>query len=262
MNLATQATDPTLKALLRLAIFLNVFVKFKDESKFMWLIDRVIARLFNPTFMTRFTTTIGSTIYFTSEASVLLNQLPRAKTMAHEFVHAYDKKKHGLIKYDLAYLFPQILAVPALPHLLPGLLLGALMPGMISAWVTIGLATLTTTLLGFFLLGPWTLILLAFLVFAAPIPAYWRMKWEVRGYTMSMAMNYWKHGSIMPSTIEWMATHFTSMNYYAMWPFKKSMIKRLNQAADDIRSGKVLEDPIFRQVHNAMKGPPPEGIAP
>jgi hypothetical protein len=57
---------------------------------------------------------------------------------------------------------------------------------------------------------------------------------------MSMAVNAWKHGDVKDSTIDRLVSHFTSGEYYFMWPFKRAMKRRLEGAVQKIHSGDVM----------------------
>jgi hypothetical protein len=81
---------------------------------------------------------------------------------------------------------------------------------------------------------------LAALVFAGPFPAYWRMKWELRGYAMSMAVNAWRHGGVLNGSVDGFLGIFTGADYYFMWPFRKGMKARLEDALNEIHNGGVL----------------------
>jgi len=252
MTLAAKATSPLLKQMILLAIQLNIFLAFKDKSVLMWFANRV-ARLFNPRFMTDYHTTSGSTVYIISEEHALERQESTAKVMAHEYTHIHDRRRVNTWLYSAGYLFPQILALPALGHLLVGFLFSFPMPNRVLAWVGLvtGLATAAT--LGAVFIGTWTLILFAFIAFLAPLPAPWRTKWELRGYMMSLAMNYWRYGSIRDESMDWIEKQFTGPGYYFMWPFKKSARKKLEKAATAVTSGVVLLDPFFKLVYEAVQ---------
>jgi hypothetical protein len=82
--------------------------------------------------------------------------------------------------------------------------------------------------------------------------AWARALGEFRGYTISMAMNYWKRGSILPDTITWIADHFTSGDYYWMLPWKKYVMWRLKRNAERIVNGKILKRPWAKKVHGVL----------
>lgn len=171
-------------------------------------------------YMTNYTTTMGYGMYVTS-----LDVLQRRRywwTIAHEFVHMWDMNRITSIPYSLAYGFPQILVPGAL------LAIGAIWwPQMI-----------------------WCLL---FLVFALPLPSPGRMWLEWRGYTMTLACEFWDKGEVGPSDLPWIIENFTGPDYFFMWPFKKHITRKFEDSLRRIRSGEILEDEPFRIVHDAYR---------
>lgn len=80
--------------------FPSFSVKIKEESRLMRAIDFFI-KPFAPTFMSRFTTTIGYTVYMPKD---LIGTPEGYKVLRHEVVHMEDRKKHGLW-FPFSYLF-------------------------------------------------------------------------------------------------------------------------------------------------------------
>ena len=196
----------------------NIELIFKDDSKLMNYIGKTL--FFNKAFMTDFVTTIGDKIYIPREGFDKWPEHAISGVIAHEFVHIQDSNKDKLFK--LKYLFPQLLA-----------------PLM---------------LLLFFV--NWWLPLISFIACLAPWPAYWRKKYEVRGYIMSLvAMQAW-HGDLSDEkwekTIHIMNTYFTGPAYYFMWPF--GVKKELREAVKKIKSGDIFkEDSIYQIGYDAVK---------
>jgi hypothetical protein len=185
-------------------------VRYKNESLFMKTLG-VLLFLFNREFMTRFTTTIGNKVYFPSREAARARPRAHWKVLAHEYVHILDYQDQKLW-FKVSYLLPQ---------------LGALLA------------------LGAFFI-PWFLLALLAL---APWPSPWRTKWEMRGYTMSMATNYWRYGKITDDTKEWIGQNFWGWNYYKMAWRKKKIQKRLDDASDSIITGAVFGvSPAFVEV--------------
>lgn len=176
----------------------------KQYSKFMWFLNFFV-RIFNKDFMTRYTTTIHPKVYFPEEK--MKDARAVWKTLAHEWVHMVHAEATPTWWYSLKYLFPHWLALLALMSL------GAI-------WG-----------------GPWWLLNLCWLLCLAPLPAYLRSREEVSAYAMTMAVNYWRYGHVMPSTKERLVTHFTGSNYYFMWPFRKAVVRWLNTEEKKIVSG-------------------------
>jgi hypothetical protein len=192
-------------------------VKFKDQSKLMKFLNFFV-RIFNKRFMTSYTTVIGSTVYFSSEQYFYGRQEQCAETLAHELVHMTDRMKHGSVRFMLMYMSPQIFAVLAL------LAFGAF-------W------------------NLWFLLALLLLACLAPLPSGGRRDLELRGYTMSMAVWFWKSGRLVDEDFEFVCEKFTGPDYYFMWPNKGLIMRMIKEQASNIRSGSVLQDPLFRKVH-------------
>lgn len=193
-------------------------VAFKDKSLFMKILSYIL--FFNKDFMTRYITTIGYTVYIPTEEKYNANQEEYLEVLSHEFVHMMDYKKYGIL-FSISYLLPQLLAVFSL--------LSLMAIHHSSLW----------------------LICLAFLVFVSPLPAYFRMHWEFRGYTMSAAFNYWRYGyPLVPANY---LDRFTDSGYYFMWPFKTDMINRLKASFGKINDGSILNDQPYKIVSDFLK---------
>ena len=191
-------------------------IKYKDKSFFMKLLGFLL--FFNKNFMTSYITTIGNTIYFPNEGYIKNNERSAIGILAHEIVHVEQSEKYGRILFSLMYLFPQCFALLAL---------GAVF------------ATLWLPML-------WCLV---FLVFLAPIPAPWRTKFEIDGYTMSLFMinvdlihrgytveNIEKE--LLERSILIDSMHFKGPNYWFMWPFgvRKVFEKKINDICNGVIS--------------------------
>jgi len=201
-------------------------VRLKQESRLMRVLGKLL--FFAPTFMTQYTTTIGSVVYVPEKAA----QDPLYwKVLAHELVHVSDKTRNssGTVGFGLLYLFPQWLAAL----------------GLIGPFFAV--LTQDPTWL-------WGLLLL---LLAAPLPAPYRTRLEMRGYAMSIAVNYWRHGSVDIETyMPWLLGTFTGPVYYFMWPFKRSVRKQLLAWQKKIEDGSILEGPgsePFVAVHEILK---------
>lgn len=139
-------------------------------------------------------------------------------TLAHEYVHIQDNKKHKLFK--LSYLMPQLLAVFSL------LSLGAFLD------------------LRF-------LFALGFLVFALKLPSP-RMRWELRGYTMSLAVRYWR-GDV---NLQWHLGNYAKIlsgNLYWMLVSEEKAKKALeDNLQNKVMTGDILKDQSFYDIHVLM----------
>ncbi len=133
--------------------FPDLKIKYKDESSLMKVIGYLL--FFNKRFMTSYTTTIGSSIYFSNQIFVRSHPIAATIILLHELVHIYDAKKISSFLFSLLYLSPQILAVLSLPL--------------------------------YFLIGWWSLL---FLLLLLPLPAFFRMHFERRAYIASLYVLY------------------------------------------------------------------------
>ena len=183
----------------------GIRVKFKDESPFMKMLGLLL--FFNPRFMSSFTTTIGSTVYFPSRIWLENRKDSAARVLAHELVHVADATEAGSIVFSYCYLLPQTLALLSLLAIVG------------SMW--------------------W----LSCLIFLLPFPAPMRTYYELRGYAITDAVTYKDIGHF--SDVTFITTQFTSMNYYRMWPFKTDIENRVNENRELIKSGELSEKISF-----------------
>lgn len=243
-------------------------VAFKDQSKTMKFLG-FLAYPFNDKFLTRFTTTWGWTVYFPTAEHYVQNPEPRLRTLAHEFVHLWDTKEHGFW-FKLSYAMPQAFAlIPLLvyaglcwPHpwllLVPfvGYLLGALAAKLwrYLFWVIFPLFLGGTVALTWFLVAWWPLLaLLAAVICLVPWPSPWRSKWELRGYTVNVAMATWMYGRYSQLFRDAIAEHFTGPNYYFMALGGGDRIKEaLEKAHTDAESGTLQGLPPYKVIHEFL----------
>jgi len=197
-------------------------VRFKSQSTISKILG-FLSKPFNPKYMTDYITTRYPNVYFPTPESIDEDweKAQAWKILAHEWVHLNDRMKRGPV-FTVSYLLPQMGCLGASLSLL-------------AIWFS-----------------NWWLLALAGLLLLAPLPAPGRRNAEMRGYTMSMAVNFWRYGSIRPETIEFYKNQFTGSGYYFMWPFKGDMDKRFHRAIKDIESGAVMAWPHpepFKAVH-------------
>src|SRR4030043_385107 len=95
--------------------FPNLKIKYKDESLLMKILGKLM--FFNKGFMTSYTTTIGSTIYFPNSNFVKARPISSSVILLHELVHLYDNSKFTAPLFSFLYLFPQILVLLFFPLL-------------------------------------------------------------------------------------------------------------------------------------------------
>lgn len=193
--------------------FPDLQIKYKDESTLMKILGKLM--FFNPKFMTSFTTTIGSTVYYPSRSFVKIRPISSAIVLLHELIHIYDSKRLTQPLFTFLYTFPQILVLLAIPLLLVS----------------------------------WKLSLLC-LLFLAPIPAIFRMYFEKRAYLTSLYVlnalgNKMSFNPGLDKQKEGFVEQFKDSDYYFMWPFK-TVDKDFDTALVKIQNGeKPFEDPAF-----------------
>ena len=185
----------------------GLVIHFKDESLFMKLLGKIL--FFNPRFMTNYTTTIGSAVYFPRRKWLSQNQDSAAHVLAHELVHIGDSKEVGSFIFSYTYLFPQVISLLAL----------------LSLFFT-----------------KWWLLCLLFLL---PIPAPFRAYWELRGYAITDATYHKSSGQF--TDIDWLASQFVSSSYFFMWPFKNDIVCRLEKNRHFIKRGELSEQISFAE---------------
>lgn len=202
--------------------FPQVSIKYKDKSLFMKFLGFVL--FFNQKFMDRYVTTIGNTIYFPSEKSFDENNLVNHITLLHELVHVIDFKKN--LFFSILYLMPQIM-----------FFIGALIGLFIS----------------------WKIVLIS-LIFLLPWPAYWRMKYEKRAYTISLyamqKINV-KYNNLffdLRKEADRIAQQFSGSMYYFMWPLK-DIKKYFSDTAELLIAGQksdLIEEDIYQIIDRLL----------
>ena len=211
------------KEFIKLLSKAKIKIAYKDESLLMKIIGYLL--FFNKGFMTEYVTTLGNTVYFTTRKEENHGTL---STLAHEYVHAADSNKVGFPLFAFAYMFPQILA-PLMLLLIP---------------------------------VNWILALVLFAVCSAPLPAYWRTKYELRGYKMSLfasnelakerGMSLENRTKYLFEYVRDIEKNFTGPGYYFMWPF--GVIRELDETVHNILSGDIFsEDSLYKEVADAFK---------
>jgi len=183
-------------------------IAWKNESTFQKLVG-LFAKPFNPDYCTKYTTTIGSTVYFPSRQFYELDPRRSFAILAHERVHLLDSKKHPFW-FPVSYAFPQILFLPLV-------VMGVVLAFFVGWWslLAFGLALVT--------LGPW--------------PAPGRVHWEQRGYAMSMACAFWLFGGILSFQKESIRKQFLGWAYFRMSWREAAVDDWLSRTEKSIRSG-------------------------
>lgn len=197
-------------------------IKYKDQSIFMKILG--ILLFFNKDFMTSYTTTIGSTVYFPTEKFVKARPVSTSVILLHELVHIHDSKKVSKPFFGFLYLFPQILILLCIP-------------------------------LFFFF---WKVALILLILFALPLPAYFRMYYEKRAYMTSLyvinALSKRLSFNIdLNASKEGFLTQFKSRYYYFMWPFS-NINKDFEIATQKISNGlRPFDDEVFETIDTLVK---------
>ncbi len=195
--------------------FPQLETQYKDQSWLMRLLGKIL--FFNKKFMTNYTTTIGSTVYFPNADFVKQRPISALVILMHELVHINDAKKMGSLLFSFLYLTPQILALLAIPLL--------------------------------FLMG-WKIPLLLFLVLMSPLPSYFRMHFEKRAYMASLYVTNAlgkKLGfdPMLDKNEAYYLSQFRNSYYYFMWVFK-GLNKEFDVAVVKIKNGeRPYDDPVF-----------------
>ncbi len=191
----------------------NFSIRYKDKV-YIHKVLYFFIRLFNKRYMTSYTTTLYPHVDFPNEEYVKNNPKQATKILAHEFVHLWDRHNLG-IRWSIGYLLPQFAGIIVI------LLSTLLLVIFSNNWFFIGISV------GVLLL--------------APIPAYWRMRAELRGYSMNVLINVLFYGSLPESTKTWVINIFTGPMYYFMWPMRKTIVRALEAAEKNVHDKKSFE---------------------
>jgi hypothetical protein len=207
----------------QIANTLNLKIKFKNESLLMKVIGTIL--FFNKSFITSFIITLGSTVYFPSAEFLEQRTYDSLPVLFHEKRHELDSEKNKL--FPLFYLLPQLLAPISLVLC------------FFSFWLGVSL----------------------FILFLLPLPAYWRKKYELRGYQMSLFVTYElcrENNLNVEATLAYLnrlidSTDklFTGPSYYFMWVF--GVKQELRETVNKILSDDILkDDPIYAEVRELL----------
>lgn len=176
--------------------FVPFRIRYKDEQWEMQLLNLLVF-WFNPSFLTSFTTVIGSTIYFPTRSYVTQRPEDAMRTLAHEVVHLLDMERIGFFPFMVAYGFPQILALGVLSF----------------PW-----------------LGWWACL---FLIFALPWPAPFRARFEARAYALDLLTCPPTYRLRMKTHVEEL---FAGWSYYRMYPFKDQVYPMVKAYVDKVEN--------------------------
>lgn len=241
-------------------------IRYKDSSMFMAVLA-FLTSPFNPYFQTKFVTTVGNTVYFPSRSYVEDNPTGSMAVLAHEFVHLWDEKKEGSVRYKHAYLTPQayglltFLAYSIFASWVPPV---SLLAGYLAGCAVVqksrvgGLVTIGAFLAGAFLLSWATSGIGGILAFSAsllpfaPWPSVGRTRLELRGYVMSVVVHRWLTGKeANPEMLRSFVSYFTGPDYYFM-SWSKRKIETHLVAALEKQDSISTEEP-YKIVYESLK---------
>lgn len=186
-------------------------VLFKNESRWQRFLGALVW-VFNRKYMTNYTTTLYPRVYFPNREFVENDTTHAWKVLAHEYVHLLDTKASPL-GFRVRYLMPQFLALLAL--------------GAFGAFWT-----------------PWAWFSLIALVALAPWPSAGRTALELRGYAMSMAVDFWpRRIPASTQTKTWVAKHFTGWDYYRMCGNNEKILGKIDEVCKQLESDELLKGP-------------------
>ena len=242
-------------------------IRFKDESRVQrWL--GAVLRPFNPSYMTTYTSTFGSTVYFPSREYYANRPKNSVMLLSHEAVHILDSRKNPLW-FILSYLFPQVFALVllavyctlswpkmyALLALVGALLVATLAHKSMAIVFVGGILCLAAALVVSFLVSGWlpTLFLLLTFVAAAPWPAPGRVRLEMRGYAMTVALTHWMAGTCPQIVLTGIGRQFYGSPYYYMSWSRRWVENRLQETVDWVTSGRALEEPVYARIHDSLQ---------
>jgi hypothetical protein len=241
-------------------------ISYKNESLFMKVLG-FLTMPFNPQFMTRYTTTIGNTVYFPSKEDYESTPKPSFTVLAHELVHMMDDRNNKWT-YAISYAFPQLLALPLfilftvlaglqawpLLILIAGALLGcwAAKKSNAAFWIVTSLAfAAASTLL--IVQTHWISVLYFLaLLGMAPWPAPWRTKWEGRGYTMTLAVLEWTVSAPPAVLLDVTVKHFTGPDYYFMSWAGKDVATTLRDGIWKAATGELQKEQPYGMVYDFL----------
>lgn len=193
--------------------FPDVQINFKNQSTFMRVLSKIL--FFTPSFMTDYTTTIGDTVYYPSSSFVNGHPASASIIFLHEIVHINDEKTISKPLFSLLYLLPQLLVLLVVPFA--------------------------------FVVGWWALL---FLLFGAPLPAYFRMLFERRAYMASLYVmkklnDKCGYNIDLDGQAQFFLQQFKGAGYYWMWIFN-DLDDQFNKALTDIKNNnRPYNDKVF-----------------
>lgn len=176
----------------------------KSRSPLMWAAYFLLVMpLWNPRFMSKFWTTIGKRCY----APHWPLEADDWTVLAHEGKHVDQHERHGL-GHSIGYLFPQILAAPAL------------LAAFVLGWLFIAWLPLHFLAGWQWPISHWWLLAFVTAPFGAPWPAKRRAATEAEAYTMTVVADILLYGRghvMQPGYVQWLAQYFGKSYYWPVW---------------------------------------------
>lgn len=201
--------------------FPKIEIGYKDESWFWKLLPKRWRK--------NFTTTLFHKIWFPSKKE------ESWKILAHEAVHVAREDEEGSFWFLNDFLSPQIGGVWwTLCSLISLIFLCVLTPFW---WLGVGMV-------------------LCGLIFFLPWPSKKRLDIERDAYMMSLCVNYWRYGSIIPETRAWLIDIFYGWGYYKMIWNKEDATTSVDRIINEIIWGKghvKTWDPTFTGIHEIVR---------
>lgn len=198
-------------------------IQWKDGSRSQRALGKVL--FFNRQYMTGYVSTFYPKVYYPSKRVYEKNPASSLIVIAHERVHLLDTIRYGWW-FKFSYLLPQILVIP----------------GLIASIVCLCFGLKWTSLV-FGLIG---------LAFLLPWPSPWRVRWEKRGYAMTMAVNYWLFGSISEKMKQEIRNSFLGWSYYKMSRNQEDISSWVADTVADIKSGAICSDLAYHDVRRFL----------
>ena len=174
-------------------------LRSKTQSRLMRFLGFLLSLVGVKDFLEKYWTTLGYTTYYIDGPDGVADD--EWMVLAHEGVHALQSKRLTRFVMGFLYMLPQCLGAAFLGASLTMLVLAACgVVGWQCMWLACGLVLL------------------------APLPAYWRMKFEIEAYyVFPMITMEWG----MKLDVRPIVDMFTGPAYYFMWPFKDEIESRL-----------------------------------
>lgn len=241
-------------------------VRYKNESTLQKVLG-FLAYPFNRQYMTRYTTTIYPYVYFPTKEHYESQPKHSMNVLAHELVHLLDTREAPLWM-RLSYALPQAAAL--LPLLAYGVLAGpsawilavtvlSYVLGCLLARKTIGLfwcvalgGVVAACVLAVLLTGWTSAFLFAGLAMMAPWPSRWRSNWELRGYSMNLALMQWTYGSVPEILKQSVLRQFVGSDYYFMSWSGDTITAKINEVVQEAQNGTLQTKAPYSTVYEFL----------